>query len=372
MRVEMEVGVDQHSPLLARGVDHLRNLLPSGWQLRPGEERPPYRGGDSGTDVILEVRDPGGTSGWLAFQAKRHLRPREVEGVAARGRLPRPGDPADELVVVAPWLSQRSRDLLTGNGLGYLDLTGNVNLTLSRPGLVVRTTGADHDPNPPQRGEVGLRGRAASRLVRLLADVAPPYTASSLAGAAGLSVPYVSRLLTALDQEALVTRSTRGLVIDVDWANLLRRRAETYRVFGNNVTHGYLAGTGPREAFRRLTEAKVPYLALTGSFAATLHAPVAAPSLLALYVDDPTPTANALGLLPADQGADVMLLRPYDEVVRKRTHNVDGLTVVAPSQLALDCLTGNGRMPAEGEALLEWMGEHEDAWRTRELDDATR
>jgi hypothetical protein len=339
--------------------------------LRPGEERPSYRGGDSGVDAVVEVRDPGGISGLLAFQAKRHLRPREVDDVAARSRLPRPGFRADGFVVVAPWLSQRSRDLLIGNGLGYLDLTGNVSLTLSRPGLVVRTTGADHDPDPPQRGEVGLRGRAASRLVRLLADVAPPYSASSLAGAAGLSVPYVSRLLTVLDQEALVTRGARGLVTDVDWANLLRRRAETYRVFGSNVAHGYLADTGPREAFRKLAQAGVPYLALTGSFAATLHAPVAAPSLLALYVDDPAPTATALSLLPADQGADVLLLSPYDEVVCQRTRNVDGLTAVAPSQLALDCLTGNGRMPAEGEALLEWMGEHEDAWRTRDLDDAT-
>jgi hypothetical protein len=338
--------------------------------LRSRKEGPSCRGGDSGVDAVVEVRDPGGASGLLAFQAKRHLRPREVEDVAARSRRSRPGYRADGFVVVAPWLSQRSRDLLIGNGLGFLDLTGNVSLTLSRPGLVVRTTGADHDPDPPQRGEVGLRGHAASRLVRLLADVAPPYTASSLAGAAGLSVPYVSRLLTVLDQEALVTRGARGLVTDVDWANLLRRRAETYRVFGSNVAHSYLASTGPREAFRKLAEGEAPYLALTGSFAATLHAPVAAPSLLTLYVDDPAPTAAVLGLLPADQGADVLLLNPYDEVVCRRTRNVDGLTVVAPSQLALDCLTGNGRMPAEGEALLEWMGEHEDAWRTRELDDA--
>ena len=28
---------------------------------------------------------------------------------------------------------------------------------------------------------------------------------------------------------------------------------------------------------------------------------------------------------------------------------------VAPSQAVVDCLTGTGRMPAEGEAVLEWM-----------------
>jgi hypothetical protein len=29
----------------------------------------------------------------------------------------------------------------------------------------------------------------------------------------------------------------------------------------------------------------------------------------------------------------------------------------------LDCLSGPGRMPAEGEAVLGWMGEHEGTWR---------
>ncbi|MHB8300921.1 MAG: hypothetical protein ACYDDW_20730 [Dermatophilaceae bacterium] len=67
--------------------------------------------------------------------------------------------------------------------------------------------------------------------------------------------------------------------------------------------------------------------------------------------------------MPTDQGADVVLLRPYDLVVVERLELIDGLHVVAPSQLALDCLSGNGRMPAEGEALLSWMADHEAQWR---------
>jgi len=35
--------------------------------------------------------------------------------------------------------------------------------------------------------------------------------------------------------------------------------------------------------------------------------------------------------------------------------------------MAKDCMTGNGRMPAEGEALLSWMAHHEDDWRATSL-----
>jgi hypothetical protein len=44
-----------------------------------------------------------------------------------------------------------------------------------------------------------------------------------------------------------------------------------------------------------------------------------------------------------------------------------GVTYVAPSQVVVDCLTGTGRMPAEGEALMSWMTENESSWRYASL-----
>jgi len=152
--------------------------------------------------------------------------------------------------------------------------------------------------------------------------------------------------------------------VDVDVPNLLRRRAETYTLFGTNKSQGYLSGTGARDAVRRMRDgAPFPYRAVTGSFAAVQRAPIAAPSQLTVYVDDFDTAAEAMNLMPTDQGADVVLLRPYDFVVVDRFELIDGLQVVAPSQLVLDCLSGNGRMPAEGQALLTWMTDHEAEWR---------
>jgi hypothetical protein len=64
-----------------------------------------------------------------------------------------------------------------------------------------------------------------------------------------------------------------------------------------------------------------------------------------------------------------MLLRPFDPVVFARTRIEDGLRFAAPSQVVVDCLTGTGRMPAEGEAVLDWMLAEEPAWRVRSLQD---
>lgn len=367
MSASVPVG-GREQDVLAQAIAALRELLPTGWVVEAAAP-PPGTEANTRKDAVVHIREPQGLSNRVIVEVKRTVAPRDVETLLG-GRLPllRTIDPFATVAVVAPWLSPRSRALLAERDIGYLDLTGNVRLQLERPAVVIRTNGAQEDPEPRARGTVSIRGAIAGRVVRLLTDVRPPYTASALARVGGVSIPYVSRLLAALDREALVQRGGRSLVVDVDWPNLLRRRAETYRLYGTNVAQGFVSGSGARDTARRLRAEPVPYRAVTGSFAAGQRAPVAAPGQLTVYVDDPDATAEALGLLPTEQGADVVLLLPYDAVVLERAEMVDGLRVVAPSQVAVDCLAGNGRMPAEGDALLVWMAEDETRWRLPDLD----
>ncbi len=64
----------------------------------------------------------------------------------------------------------------------------------------------------------------------------------------------------------------------------------------------------------------------------------------------------------------MVLVRPYDAIAFSRTWAKNNLRFASVAQLALDCLTGSGRMPAEGEALLGWMSEHERRWRATTLE----
>jgi hypothetical protein len=95
---------------------------------------------------------------------------------------------------------------------------------------------------------------------------------------------------------------------------------------------------------------------------------VAGAALLVAYCDDVAQTAEGLGLLPAEDGANVALLRPSDPVVWQRTTRENAITYAPPSQVVVDCLSGTGRMPAEGEALLSWMIENESSWRYPSLE----
>lgn len=78
--------------------------------------------------------------------------------------------------------------------------------------------------------------------------------------------------------------------------------------------------------------------------------------------------ASILRLLRSDTGADVLLLRARSPVVFEGTRLIDEIKYVALSQLALDSLSGTGRMPAEGELLLSYMAEHEQEWRLQNLE----
>jgi len=344
----------------------LRDRLPESWAVGPAA-RGEFRSGDAGVDRAVELRGPNGVFTTMVVEAKRSFGPRDVDrlftGVgktlrALAGNIP--------ILLVAPWLSRRTRELLAAEGMNYLDLTGNALVRLDNPTVYIETQGAAKDPSPPPTGKARVQGPKAGRLIRCLVDVRPPYGVRQLAAYAGLAVSYVSRVLEALDDEALIERSERGGVQSADVQRLVQRWTETYDVFRSNKAARYLAPAGAASALDQLRMTPTRS-AVTGSFAAGRLAPVAAPALLAVYVDDPLAVTDRLGLLPADQGANVALLTPFDPVVWVGTSHVGGLTFVAPSQAAADCLTGNGRMPAEGEALLAWMVEHERLWRRDEL-----
>ncbi len=196
-------------------------------------------------------------------------------------------------------------------------------------------------------------------------DVTPPYGLSEIAAATGLTPGYVSRLLDTLDREALIERSRRGPVEAADIPGLIRRWAESYDVLRTNRASMFIARqamSGLASTLLWLSEGAAPVV-VTGSLAAARVAPVAASTLLLAYCEDIGAAAEGMGLLRAQDGANVALLSPFDPVVWERTREEFGVRFVAYSQAAVDCLTGTGRMPAEGEALLDWMMADESRWR---------
>lgn len=361
------MGPETERELLDAAFERLRHIVADdgGMELRPYPAEVP----DTGKDAVWELAAPNHTSP-LLVEAFRRFMPRDVDrvlgGVSPLMRRILYDPP---IVVVAPWLSARSRQVLTDRGLNYVDLTGNVRLSVARPKIFVRLDGAQHDPNPPAKPPVRLQGASINALVRLLVDVEPPYKLVELARATGLSAGYVSRALEALDEDRLVERHPRSrIVVTVDWQALLRARVEHYGLLQSNRFQTYIARAGARALYERLATTRNDQALVTGSFAASEYVQLAAPAQLALYAPNIRQFGRSHELIPAGQGADVVLLQAADQSQLDRVRQVhDGAFHVGLSQLVLDCLGGNGRLPEEGEALLEWMASDTAAWRLPHL-----
>ena len=369
--------------IIDRGIAVLKSSLPPGWEIVRLELQPIQR--NRRDDAMLQLRsEQPGWSATILVEAKKSFAPRDVDEVmGGRAELIRQVSGQAPVLVMAPWLSERSRLLLEAAGFNYVDLSGNVRLVLSQPAVFLERAATNQKGAATRRRTTGLRGVKAGRVVRLLADVSPPYGVVDLAIAAGVTPGYVSKLLEWLDREAIVERSRRGTVYNVDWQELLRRRAETYSVFEANAVSRYVCANGPGWALEQARDLRIigqirwDDIALTGSLAVEQLVSVAEPSLLILYMRNDTKPLleQSARLIPADEGTNVMLATAYDDVIFDRpfwpTMPLKPVVqFVACSQLVLDSLTGSGRMPAEGEALMRWMNENEDRWRKSNLSEA--
>lgn len=357
--------------LLETGATRLKELLGVDWDVEPDSGRAGRQ--DAGADAVFVIRGPSDaetTTVWV--QVKQYLSPASAQLLAAY-KLPHHGSEPSPSLVVAPFLSPRARQVLTEGGIGYLDFTGNVDFRLRRPPIVLHTTGADRNPEPAEETVTRrLSGASAGRLVRYLADVAPPYTPAELATATGLSLAYVSRLLTVIEEQALLSRVPRGRkIVDVDWAGLLRARAADTTLLRRGKWVALVSQRGIPAVLDRIGERQelADQLVVTGSVAATAIAPVAVGGQLILFTRGrpfDVVLNRQLGIMPIHrrgQAGDVLLVEAPDQVVFERARLVAGVPHVALSQLVLDCLSGPGRMPAEGEAVLQFMVEHEPEWR---------
>lgn len=349
------------SELLDAVIELLKSKLPQTWGV---EAQATSDGADA--DLLLRTPNSAGTV-LLLVDAKWDVQARDVrpllDGPWPRWRRRLGNQP---VLFISSYLTPKVRSLLKAEDINYVDLTGNIRISLDYPGVFIESPGADRDPRRTDDTTRGLRGAKAGAVVRFLTDFRPPYAASTIARASGVSEGYLSRLLDSMVAEGLVDRDGSGPIMNVDWPALLRRRARATSLFRKNATFRYIARRGASAVVNELRAKGVdlePVPTITGSFAASRLAPVAAPSLLVIYCMDRRMIEARLELLPADEGADTVLIRPDNNVVFDRSDIEMGFAWAAPSQVVIDCLSGTGRMPSEGEALIGWMQSNEKVWR---------
>lgn len=344
--------MNSETTLLRRGVARLRELLPKGWAVETV-------GSSREVDLRLRLTAPDGATGVLVVEAKRRLAPGAVPSVRAGWQKEEEGAP----VVFAGWLSRLTQEVLREAGIGYLDLTGNLDVRLDRPGLYLRDVGADHDPEPAPSALKSLKGAGAARAVRALVDFVPPYGVRELATASGASAALVSRVVGLLEKEALVERDE--VITRVDWEKVLARWAEDYDFTKTNRAVSAIDPRGAAAFVRKLASYGSDWAA-TGALGTPPGVRVVPLQVVAIYVRSPEQAMDELGLTPTEGGANVLLVEPPDDGPFARAERSDdGVLRCAPSQVVADLLTGPGRGASEARPVLEWMKRNESAWRRR-------
>lgn len=324
-------------------LEELRRRLPPGWSAEPRKRK---------VGASLCLSGPDGRRVELPVVVRKALEPRDVLALLAHTACP--------MLVLSSFLGERTRTMLAQGGASYADATGNVRVVVSRPAIFLESNGAKRNPVRVPRQLHSLRGAAAGRVVRALIELPLPQGVRELATAAAASLGTVSRVVTFLETEALLTRDKKKRVVTVGWEALLARWSQDYELTQSNELRTFLEPRGLVALWPKLE--RLPRYAATGS---TAGPGIAATRIAMLYVDDPDEAAETLGLVPADAGANVWLLRPYDEVVFTRTRQraltagedtVDTITVSA-AQAVVDLMSSPGRGPQEATALVESMKE---------------
>lgn len=349
------------STLLTLAIDRLRERLPPGWRV---ESTGPWVPAEAKSyDALVRIEGPDAAAALLALE----LRTRTSGRIPAltREKLPRAVGRTAVPVLVAPFVPPALQMELQGQQVGYIDATGNLDIRISRPGLFLSAVGALKNPWPVQRPARTLRSAKAARVVRVLTDMAEPFGVRQIASIAATDPGYVSRILAMLEQDGLIVAEPRGPTTKVYRGRLVRRWASDYQVWSTNRV---LRLFEPRDLstlalrIRDLAREDAFRYAITGSWAASRFAPVAATRLLACFVDDPEVIAGRLSLRVEEQVGNVWLIAPFDPVVYERPQREQGITIAAPAQVLVDLMTSPGRAPSEADAYLAWLQENEELW----------
>ncbi len=338
----------------------MRKLLDSASGFQLDSSMREEQGGARRVDAVWALRS-GSDEARLVIEAKTSIWPRDVGPVSARLKASAATLGADRCVIVAPRVTERTRQLLERAGVDYIDLRGEVRLAIPGRLLIVTRGGkeAPGDYGPDRSGRIvnPFRGKA-SRIVRaLLADPQRWWGVTELAERVGVSAGLSVKTLKTLEGDVYVRRDSDRRVRLADGEALLRRWAavseSAFRDAGRFASRFPNPDEVTRRLSNRLDSLGVRY-ALSRLAAARFIEPYAPARVVDIYVDrNPDDLARTLGLLPVDRGESVRLVKPSDEGVFQFSGEHDTMTCVNPVQLFVDLYNGRGREPDVAERLFE-------------------
>jgi hypothetical protein len=310
------------------------------------------RGGSKGGlrfDRVVTIRTPLGQARLLVI-----ARPSGVPGVikelAGAVSLASPGG-GELAVLVAPFVSERGREMCKRLGIGFVDTSGNAHIQVD--GLLIDRWGQGSRTKERQVLRRLLSRKATWVIRRLLTEPDRAWTLAELAKRSGVSLGHAKKTVDRLDEEGYVSKG-RGTTRLVDGTGLLDTWAASYRSDTLRAEGFYCPTKSQIKVLDALATLPEGSYALTLGAAASLVAPFVRSTDIYFYVPGGrAPVAKALDLVPVEFGGNVYIVTPSDESVLFDARTVRGLMVVSDLQLYLDLI----KYPARGREQAEHLRE---------------
>jgi len=331
----------------------LPNLLPS---LKLTQILKEQRIGSAIIDIIAEVLTPLGKRRKLYIEVKSIAAPSRIRealrqlkaAIKDQGN----GYPVFALIFIGP----RTREIFKEEGVGYIDLAGNCFLQFED--IYIEKI-VDKNPFPSRGRPPSFFTPISSRIVRaLLVEPDRQWKVSELAQAIQVSLGQTSNVTRRLLGEEYVARSQKGRLRLIQPGKLLDAWQEQYSLSKNTQMIYYSFERNTEQLTARVASTALERqwrYAITSFAAASLIAPfVRGIGMVTWYVDDTASIeqwVKALDLRPAESGANIMILVPYDKGVFYQTQTVNGIVLVSSVQLYLDLFND----PARGREQAEFL-----------------
>lgn len=318
---------------------------------------------DTGVDFVAELV-ASGRPHTLVCQVKANGQPRHARAavLALKGFMTNSAPQATP-VLIAPYLSPKTREICMEAGVGFLDFEGNAHIAFDGIFIDRRVAGAP----PAQSRDLKsiFKPKAAQVLRLLLRDPNRRWRVSELSEEANVSLGHVSNVRTSLRDREWATISDGGLSLSEP-----RQLLEAWRTVYEpppgerralyTVLHGTAFDDAIRPALRAAsTEGRIIYASFS---AARWLAPYARIATNHLYADEAGADVlnRTLDLSPAPRGGNVMVWVTQDDgVFRDAVEPAPGRFCTSAVQTYLDLWAAGER----GREAAEHLGREKFAWQ---------
>lgn len=257
-------------------------------------------------------------------------------------------------ILVAPYLSDASRQICKEAGIGCIDLAGNAFLSFKN--VFIDRSGR---PNPfaVTRLSKSVFSPKSSRILRvLLSDTSKKWYVEDLSREASISIGLTSRVKQALLSEEWINKEENKSFFLAKPQEALNQWVNNYS-YEKNQGFSFYSGLSEDQleaAIKKECEKRKYRYGLALFSGARKVAPFVRFMRFFFYIDgNIDDIAKALELKKVETGANVTFLQPYDEGVFYGLQDINGINVVSDIQLYLDLKSYKGRGEEAAQAIFE-------------------